>query len=284
MIVANTIAETRRVLTEARRAGKTTGLVPTMGALHAGHISLIDAAVRDCDVVVVSIFVNPAQFGPGEDFETYPRTPEADLALCEKHGVTVVFTPTAKEMYGPNVRAGLTTVSVAKLSETLCGKSRPGHFTGVCTVVTKLLNITQPDRAYFGAKDYQQVTILRRMASDLNMPIEIITCPIVREADGLAMSSRNAYLSADERRQAAALYAALQNAKTLVGKKHPPAEDALRAIRDHLSQNAPLGEVEYIQLVDPDTLQDVETTDRPVQAALAVKFGGARLIDNLRLG
>ncbi|MBN1555237.1 MAG: pantoate--beta-alanine ligase [Phycisphaerae bacterium] len=319
MIVTNTIAETRRGLAEARREGKTIGLVPTMGALHAGHAGLIDAAAKECDFVVVSIFVNPTQFGPGEDFEKYPRAMEADLALCEKHGAAVVFAPGAEEMYGsgnvsrasgPRVpRASrpredcinrgqdsrntrgqdardttiLTTVSVAKLSETLCGRSRPGHFAGVCTVVTKLFNITQPDKAYFGAKDYQQVTILRQMTADLNLPVEIITCPIVREADGLAMSSRNAYLSAEERRQAPTLYAALQEAQKLVEQSHPSAEEVIQRIRDKITTDAPLGEIDYVQLVDPDTLGDVESTDRPVQAVLAVKFGGARLIDNHRL-
>ncbi|MBN1943200.1 MAG: pantoate--beta-alanine ligase [Phycisphaerae bacterium] len=320
MIVAETITETRRILRQARQGGKTVGLVPTMGALHAGHTSLIDAARNECGVVVVSIFVNPTQFGPGEDFEKYPRTPEADLALCEQHGAAVVFAPGAEEMYGPeNVsrasgprvpRASrprddcmirgqdgrdtrgqdardttiLTTVSVAKLSETLCGRRRPGHFAGVCTVVTKLFNITQPDRAYFGEKDYQQAAILRRMAADLNMPVQIVACPIVREADGLAMSSRNVYLSAGERKQAPALYAALQKARDLVRQDHPPVEDVIRAIREKITAEAPLGEIDYVQLVDPDTLQDVTSTAQPVQAALAVRFGGARLIDNLRLG
>jgi pantoate--beta-alanine ligase len=282
MIVAKTITETRRALAEARGADKTIGLVPTMGALHAGHTSLIDAAAKECDVVVVSIFVNPTQFGSGEDFEKYPRALETDLTLCERHGAALVFTPSPEEMYSPD--GGLTTVTVARRSETLCGRSRPGHFAGVCTVVTKLFNITQPNKAYFGAKDYQQVTILRQMAADLNMPIEVVTCPIVREADGLAMSSRNAYLSADERRQAPALSAALQKARALVEKEHPPSAEVIRAIRDHINANAPLGEIDYVQLVDPETLQDVTATDRPVQAAVAVKFGGARLIDNLRLG
>jgi pantoate--beta-alanine ligase len=279
MIVAKTISEARRTLNEARGAGKTIGLVPTMGALHAGHASLIDAAVTECDVVVVSIFVNPTQFGPGEDYEKYPRAMEADLALCEQHGATLVFAPGAEEMYGTENR---TTVTVSKLSETLCGKSRPGHFAGVCTVVAKLFNITQPHKAYFGAKDYQQVTILRHMVADLNIPVEIVTCPIVREADGLAMSSRNAYLSADERKQAPALHAALQKARELVAKNHPPAVDVIQMIQDHISQNAPLGQIDYVQIVDPETLQDVETTNQPAQAALAVQFGGARLIDNMR--
>ncbi len=284
MNVVTTITETRAILAQARQAGKSIGLVPTMGALHAGHASLIDAAARECEVVVVSIFVNPTQFGPNEDYEKYPRALQADCALCEEHGAAVIFAPSPTEMYGPDVRASATTVSVAKLSETLCGRSRPGHFAGVCTVVAKLFNITQPDRAYFGAKDFQQVTILRRMACDLNIPVDIVTCPIVREADGLAMSSRNAYLSAEERKQAPALHAALQQARERVNNKHPSSQEVIQAIRDSIVAHAPLGVVDYIQLVDPETLEDVPTTDRPVQAVLAVRFGGARLIDNMRLG
>jgi len=283
MNVVHTISETRAILAQACRAGKSIGLVPTMGALHAGHASLIDAAAKECDVVVVSIFVNPTQFGPNEDYEKYPRALQADTALCEKHGANIIFAPSPAEMYGQDIRASVTTVSVAKLSETLCGRSRPGHFSGVCTVVTKLFNITQPDKAYFGAKDYQQVTILRRMAADLNIPVEIVTCPIVRESDGLAMSSRNAYLSKEDRQHAPALHAALQQARELVTLKLPSAEAVIQAIRDSITANAPLGQAEYIQLVDPDTLEDVSTTDKPVQAALAVRFGGARLIDNMRL-
>lgn len=283
MIVCRTISETRQAVRDARKAGKVVGLVPTMGALHAGHTSLIDSADDECDFVVVSIFVNPTQFGPNEDLAKYPRTPEADLALCEQHGADAVFMPDAEEMYGPDGKGGLTTVAVARLSETLCGRSRPGHFAGVCTVVAKLFNIVQPDRAYFGAKDYQQVTILRRLAADLNMPVEIVTCPIVREADGLAMSSRNVYLSTKERQQATALYAALQQARELVQRNHPPAEMVIQAIQDHLTAHAPLGKIDYVQLVDPDTLEDVASTAWPVHAALAVRFGRARLIDNLRL-
>lgn len=282
MIVAHTIAETRRAVSEARRAGlSTVGLVPTMGALHAGHASLFDAAGKQCDFVAASIFVNPTQFGPGEDFQRYPRTPRSDLALCEQQGVQLVFMPSAEEMYGPD--GSLTTVSVARLSETLCGKSRPGHFTGVCTVVMKLFQIVQPDRAYFGEKDYQQLTVLRRMTADLNVPVEIVACPTVREADGLALSSRNAYLSPAQRQQAPALYAALREARELVQQRHPPAAEVIDAIRNYLDRHAPLGEIDYVQLVDPDTLRDVSDTNRPVQAALAVRFGSARLIDNLRL-
>ena len=278
MIVAKTIKEVRRQIDAARRAGKTIALVPTMGALHAGHLSLIDAAGKACEFVAVSIFVNPTQFGPGEDFQNYPRTLDADLSACRDHKVDLVFTPQAEEMYG---RGGLTTVSVAQLSETLCGRSRPGHFTGVCTVVAKLFNIFLPDKAFFGAKDYQQAVILRRMAGDLNFPIEIVICPTVRESDGLAMSSRNKYLTPDERRQAAALYGALQLAGRLIEETHPPAAEVAGAIKKHLASAAKDGQVDYIQIVDPDDLSDVETTDRPVLIALAVKIGRARLIDNM---
>jgi len=218
--------------------------VPTMGSLHEGHYALIDAARRECDFVVVSIFVNPTQFGPGEDYERYPRPLEADLAGCESHGVDAVFAPSADAMYAPGFA---TTVHVEGLTTGLCGRSRPGHFDGVTTVVAKLLNIVLPDVAYFGAKDYQQAAVVRRMAADLNMPLRVEVCPTVREADGLAMSSRNAYLTAEEARR------------------------------------APLGRIDYVEIVDPDSLQNVQTIDGPVVAALAVRFPSARLIDNMRI-
>jgi len=278
MIVAKTIKEVRRQIDAARSAGKTIALVPTMGALHAGHLSLVDAAAEACDFVAVSIFVNPTQFGPGEDFQNYPRTLDADLSACRDHKVDLVFSPPAEEMYG---RGGLTTVIAGRLSETLCGRSRPGHFTGVCTVVAKLFNIFLPDKAFFGAKDYQQAIILRRMVEDLNFPVEVVICPTIREPDGLAMSSRNRYLTPDQRSQAAALYGALQLTKRLIEQTHPPAAEVREAIKQHLSSAAKDGQVDYIQIVDPDELSDVESTDRPVLIALAVKIGRARLIDNM---
>jgi pantoate--beta-alanine ligase len=280
MDVEQTIEGIRSRVADARKAGKTVGLVPTMGALHAGHHALIAAGRRGCDYLVVSIFVNPTQFGPGEDYEAYPRTPEEDLAACERLGTDAVFAPSAEEMYAETPR---TTVHVAHLTDTLCGRRRPGHFDGVCTVVAKLLNIVRPDTAWFGQKDYQQSVVARRMVRDLNLPVSIAVCPTVREEDGLAVSSRNAYLTPNQRRQAPALYAALRKAEETIRRDRPPAEDVITAVRDHLRAQAPEGQVDYVQIVDPETLADVETTDRPVVVALAVRLGKARLIDNVKV-
>ena len=278
MNVARTIPEIRRLVAEARLAGQSIGLVPTMGSLHEGHLSLIDAATAQCDVVVVSIFVNPLQFGPNEDLDGYPRTPEQDLAACKARGVAVVFMPAPEAMYDGQC---VTEIAVTALGRTMCGHGRPGHFEGVCTVVAKLFNIVGADRAYFGAKDYQQATILRRMVADLNVPLEMVVCPTVREPDGLAQSSRNAYLSPEQRRQAPALYESLQLAERIIRAEHPPAQEVIDATRWHLAHHAPAGVPEYINIVDPSELSDVENTDRPVVVALAVTFGRARLIDNI---
>jgi len=278
MKIARTIEEVRKAVAQARQAGRTVGLVPTMGALHAGHLSLIDAAREGTGFVVVSIFANPTQFGPQEDLAAYPATPEQDIAACRRRGVDLVFMPSVEEMYGGG---GLTEVRVSQLTETLCGASRPGHFAGVCTVCAKLFNIVQPDSAYFGAKDYQQVKVIERMVADLDFPLEIIVCPTVREPDGLAKSSRNAYLDAGQRRQAAALYGALKLAEGMILKSRPPADEVIEAMRKHIAAGAPAGETDYVRIVDPETLRDVETTDRSVLVALAVKIGPARLIDNL---
>jgi pantoate--beta-alanine ligase len=280
MIVAETIAATRQAVTEARQAGRRVGFVPTMGALHEGHFSHIDRAGAECDFVVVSIFVNPTQFGPGEDLEAYPRPRQVDLAACQARVVDLVFAPTVAEMYPDGPGGGLTTVSVASLPETLCGRSRPGHFAGVCTVVAKLFNIVLPDVAYFGQKDYQQAAIIRRMVHDLNIPVEIVVGPTVREPDGLARSSRNAYLTAQQRQQAVALSQALALAEKMIRASQPPATEVIAAMAEHVVAAAPLGEIDYIQIVDPDTLADVTDTAPPVLAALAVKFPTARLIDN----
>lgn len=281
MEVEKTIEAMRNRLRDARRAGKTVGLVPTMGALHEGHYSLIQAGREGCDLLVVSIFVNPTQFGPDEDYANYPRTMEQDLAGCEACGVDVVFAPGVEDMYPDKP---LTTVKVSRLSETLCGSRRPGHFDGVCTVVAKLLNIVEPARVWFGAKDYQQSVVIRRMVTDLNFPVEVVVCPTVREPDGLAVSSRNAYLTPDERHQAPALYAALKDAAQLINEKHPPAEDVIAAVRQRIVTDAPEGKLDYVQVVDPQTLEDLEQTDRPVVIAAALKLGKARLIDNVRVG
>jgi len=278
MIVARTIQEIRAAVAAAKSAGHVVGLVPTMGALHAGHYSLIDAARRQCPFVAVSIFVNPLQFGPAEDLARYPRTIEADLAGCMAHGVAAVFMPDVQEMYGRPCR---TVIEVPDLGRMLCGASRPGHFAGVCTVVAKLFNIVQPDVAYFGAKDFQQTAIIRRMADDLNFPLAIAVCPTVREPDGLAMSSRNAYLTAQQRKQAPALRQALVMAAVLITACRPPAGMVVETIIQHLSKRAPGGVVDYVEIVDPRELSPVEKTDGNVLIALAVRFGRARLIDNI---
>jgi pantoate--beta-alanine ligase len=277
MNVIETIAQMRTIVRLVRREGKVLGVVPTMGALHEGHFSLIERARRECDFVIVTIFVNPTQFAPTEDLSAYPRTPESDLAGCRQRGADAVFMPSVEEMYGSG---GITTVHVGRLGDCLCGASRPGHFDGVCTVVAKLFNITQPDRAYFGAKDFQQMTILKRMVKDLDFPIEIVSCPIVREADGLAMSSRNAYLTATQRAQAPALHEALQLAAERIRRDQPPAEEVIEAMRRHLALKAPEGKVDYLRIVEPETLEDVQPTRPPVLVAMAVKLGKARLIDN----
>jgi pantoate--beta-alanine ligase len=283
METCETIERIRQVVAEARKAGRSIGVVPTMGALHAAHASLIDAAVRDGHFVVVSIFVNPTQFGPNEDLAQYPRTPDADLALCRLHSADAVFMPSVEEMYP---RKGLTTVSVAELTGVLCGRSRPGHFAGVCTVVAKLFNIVQPDAAYFGRKDAQQAVVIARMIEDLDMPVRMVVCPIVREPDGLAMSSRNRRLTVQDRKQAAQLYAALQLGAERIrqaiakGGRADPRE-AIQAMRDHLARHAPLGQADYVEIVDPQTLQSVQEVRGGVLLALAVRFASARLIDNL---
>ncbi len=278
MIVARTIQEIRAAVAGAKSAGHAVGLVPTMGALHAGHYSLIDAARLQCPFVAVSIFVNPIQFGPSEDLAKYPRTPEADLAGCQAHGASAVLMPDVREMYPRPCR---TVVDSPDLARTLCGASRPGHFAGVCTVVAKLLNIVQPDVAYFGAKDFQQAAIIRRMAEDLNFPLAIEICPIVREPDGLAMSSRNAYLTPDERRTAPALWQSLAMAADLIADRRPPASEVVEAIQAFLAAHAPGGVVDYVEIVEPRELSSVEKTDGNVLIALAVRFGRARLIDNI---
>jgi pantoate--beta-alanine ligase len=280
-----TIAEVRSRIADARRAGKVIAFVPTMGALHAGHASLIDAAASRGGLTVVSIFVNPTQFAPTEDLAKYPRTPDADAELCSRHGADLIFAPRAEEMYpaaGSDGRPGtLTQVQVPQLSGTLCGASRPGHFTGVCTVVAKLFNIVLPDVAFFGAKDFQQAAVIRRMSADLNFPIEIVICPTVRESDGLAMSSRNAYLTAKERREAPGLYAALRRGAEVIaaGERSPMA--VRQAMCDVLAAQTPVGRIDYAAVADPDTLRDVQHIDGPVLLALAVRLGRARLIDNM---
>ena len=273
------IDQVRQAAREARGRGRKVGLVPTMGALHEGHASLIRAARGETGCVVVSIFVNPTQFGPGEDLGRYPRPVEKDLELCRRKGVDVVFTPPAGEMYPEGFATG---VRVAGLAEKMCGAFRPGHFDGVCTVVAKLFTIVQPDVAYFGEKDAQQLAILRRMAADLNLAPEIRGCPLVREADGLAMSSRNAYLSADERRRALVLSAALTEAKLALAAGERDGAKVARAVRQKLEAAAGV-ETQYVAVVDPDTLADLARIADKVLVAVAVKVGATRLIDNVLL-
>jgi pantoate--beta-alanine ligase len=276
-----TVAEARRAISEVRALGATVGMVPTMGALHEGHLSLIRAARKENDTVVVSVFVNPTQFGPSEDLKRYPRTLARDSELSQAAGADLIFCPTDGEMYP----AGYSTwVDVEGLTQGLCGRSRPGHFRGVCTVVAKLLNICGPDRAYFGEKDAQQLAVIQRMVRDLNMPVQIVPCPTVREADGLAMSSRNVRLTPAERAQAPALYRALSAAGGLAAAGERDAIVLDRAIRGVLEQ-APLGEVDYVEFVRADDLTAVDTLEGDCLIALAVRFGGSatRLIDNVRV-
>ncbi len=281
MKVAKTIDDIRRLVADARVGGAgLVGLVPTMGALHEGHFSLIDAAAGECDFVVVSIFVNPTQFAPNEDYRSYPRPVKNDLSGCESHGVGAVFAPSAGEMYPDGFAAA---VSVSGLTETMEGNCRLGHFGGVCTVVAKLFNIVGPDVAYFGAKDYQQAAVIRKMVADLDMPLRIAVCPTVREADGLAMSSRNAYLDDDERTQSPVLYESLQLAERLIREGERNAASVIESVRSLLADNAPLGKADYVAIVDPDNLAAVEEIKGDVVVALAVKFPSARLIDNMRV-
>ena len=277
MQVATTIAEIRASVTQARAVGKTVGFVPTMGALHAGHVSLIQAAAERCDCVVVSIFVNPTQFGPGEDLEKYPRPLEKDLTICEEYGVDIVFAPSRGEMYP---RENLSWVTVDKVSEPLCGRFRPGHFRGVATVCTKLFNIVGADVAFFGQKDAQQVAVIQRMVADLNLPLEIVVCPTVREPDGLAMSSRNQYLSPQERREATMIYRALQKSAELIQAGETDAAKIADQMREVLRQ-APGLKVEYVSIVDAESLEDLEQVRGRVLVAVAGRLGSTRLIDNI---
>lgn len=273
------IEETRAAVLAAKAKGRRTGLVPTMGALHAGHLALVEEARSRADFVVVTIFVNPTQFGPGEDFDAYPRPMEDDLAKCKAAGVDTVFAPTVGAMYGEDA---VTTVSVTDLTERLCGAHRPGHFDGVTTIVAKLFHIAPCDIAVFGEKDYQQLTVIRRMVRDLDFPIEIVGTPTVREEDGLAMSSRNAYLSATEREHALSLSRALWGAQASVRGGERDAATLIAAMRETITGAGPC-EIDYVEIVDGDSLEPVERVGANVRALVAVRIGGARLIDNIPL-
>lgn len=285
MDTLRTVAELHRFSEAARRGGRRLALVPTMGCLHAGHLALIAEARRRAESVLVSIFVNPTQFGPGEDFERYPRTPEADLRACREAGVDAVFAPPVEELYPPGAS---TAVEVAGLSEGLCGRSRPGHFRGVATVVAKLLCAARPDVACFGEKDYQQLAVVRRLARDLCLPTEIVGVPTVRESDGLALSSRNLRLAPGARGEARALVRALDAAEALVAAGERRREALLAAVGVELGK-APSAEVDYAELVDAETLQPApDRLAAPALLALAVRFPSregpaappVRLIDN----
>jgi pantoate--beta-alanine ligase len=267
----------RQWIARARQAGQTVGLVPTMGALHAGHLSLVDAARAECDLTVVTIFVNPTQFSPSEDYRRYPRDLNRDLTLLSGHGCNVVFAPPQEEMYGPD---HATFVDVGPIGQVLEGEFRPTHFRGVATVVLKLFQLAPTDRAYFGRKDYQQLLVVRQMVRDLNVPIEIRGCPIVREPDGLAMSSRNAYLTPDERRRALVLSQALRLAEKLVAGGERDVESIRQQMRAEIELAGSV-EIQYIALVAEETVTAVDRVTGPTTIALAAKVGKTRLIDNL---
>lgn len=275
MRIADRIVEVRSAVHRARRNGSTVGLVPTMGALHAGHVSLIERAAALDDFVVVSVFVNPTQFGPAEDFDAYPRRLEEDASIAAENGARLVFAPTVEEMYPPGAS---TFVDVEGLTANLCGAFRPGHFRGVTTVVGKLFNIVAPDRAYFGEKDYQQMLVIKKMVHDMHMPVEVVACPTVREADGLAMSSRNAYLSTEQRAAAPALRRGLLAGEQVV-KQGGSAAEAVQAVIAQVATE-PILKVQYVEAVDPETLARPNHNGPPMLLAAAIFAGDTRLIDN----
>lgn len=284
-MIKHTIAEVREQVKQWKKEGLIVGLVPTMGALHAGHLSLIEKAIEKCDRVVVSVFVNPIQFCPGEDLDKYPRTLEADTELCEKAGVNIVFAPSPAEMYGEGqMRTNdfLTYVIPPFFYvNKLCGKSRVGHFDGVCTVVNKLFNIVQPDFAFFGQKDAQQLIIIKKMVKDLNIPVEIVPCPIVREESGLALSSRNKYLSEEDKVQALVLSKILNNIKNCYNKGITDVEALKETAYNFLNEHHDL---EYLEFMNEETLDEDKIATDSTRVFIACKVGGVRLIDNILLG
>lgn len=279
-MLENKIKDARKKISEWKKQGLTVGLVPTMGALHAGHLSLIKKSVETCDRTVVSVFVNPTQFGPSEDLDKYPRTIEADLKLCAENGVSLVFSPSITEMYGEGQNSNDFFTYVVPpffYVNKLCGKSRVGHFDGVCTVVTKLFNIIQPDFAFFGQKDAQQLIIIKKMVKDLNMPVQIVACPIVREESGLALSSRNKYLSENDKKEALALNKILTNIKSCYNKGITDikalSETAFGFLNEH-------HELEYLEFVDKNTLENKTIADNDTLVLIALRINNVRLIDN----
>ena len=279
MKVLKSTTELKSYVREVQEAGKSIGLVPTMGYLHEGHLSLMKKAREENDIVIVSDFVNPIQFGPNEDYDAYPRDLERDTELAKSVGVDIVFAPSVEEMYPSHFS---TFVEVEDLTEHLCGAQRPGHFRGVCTVVMKLFHLTRADRAYFGKKDIQQLMILRRMAEDMNMNVEIVGMPIIREEDGLAKSSRNKYLSETQRKDALVLSCALKAAKKLIDEGERRSEKLYEEMKAVIT-SVPC-DIDYLKIVDRDTLEDTDTVENPSVIALAVRFGTTRLIDNMTVG
>ncbi len=280
MKLVKTIDEVRKTVKEWKKQGLTVGLVPTMGYLHEGHASLIDASVKNNDRTVVSDFVNPIQFGPKEDLASYPRDINHDSGLCEEHGADLLFNPEPSEMYDDMF---CTHVDMDVLTKELCGLSRPTHFRGVCTVVTKLFNIVAPDNAYFGQKDAQQLAVIKRMVKDLNMDIAIHGCPIVREADGLAKSSRNTYLSADERKAALILSKTVELGKKMVSDGETDSKTITDAMKRNI-ETEPLAKIDYVKIVDALTMQQTEKISGSILCAMAVYIGKTRLIDNFIVG
>lgn len=278
MKIETTIEGVRKQISEWKKEGLTIGFVPTMGYLHEGHASLINAASEN-DRVVVSIFVNPMQFGENEDLDSYPRDFEHDTGLCREHGVDLVFHPDANEMYGDNFYSY---VDMNVLTKELCGLSRPVHFRGVCTIVAKLFHIVTPDRAYFGQKDAQQLAVIKRMVKDLNMPLQIIGCPIIREADGLAKSSRNTYLSETERKAALVLSRAVFLGKKMAEQGERNSKKIVKAMQEEIEKEA-LAQIDYIKIVDLETMQQIQKIERGFLAAIAVYIGKTRLIDNFMI-
>ena len=276
MKIVDNVKEIRNIVKEWKADGLTVGLVPTMGYLHEGHKSLIDKAVAENDRVVVSDFVNPMQFGPKEDLATYPRDLEMDSALCEAAGAHIIFHPEPDEMYHDDFSSF---VDMNTLTSGLCGKTRPIHFRGVCTVLAKLFNIVQPDKAYFGQKDAQQLAVVTHMVNDLNFNLEIIGCPIIREKDGLAKSSRNTYLSVEERQAALVLSKSLKNGRALIESGETNAKKVIKSIYDEISAE-PLAKIDYVEIVSWPTLEEVDTIDSDILCAIAVYIGKVRLIDN----
>lgn len=279
MQIAKTIEEIRKMVKAARAEGKTVALVPTMGALHAGHISLIEAARKKCSFVVVSIFVNPTQFAPDEDFEKYPRPIQIDLQKCEQAKVDVVFNPSADQIYP---QKDIKWVEVKELTDKLCGAARQGHFRGVTTICSKLFNIVTPDIAFFGQKDAQQAIVIKKMVADLNLPLQIEICPTIREPDGLAISSRNQYLTEKERADAVLIYRSLEKCRELIESGVNNPQTIIDQMRTLLQRSA-LIEIEYVSLVDAETLEDKKQLTGKVLVAIAARVGKARLIDNIIL-